>query len=124
MDNKKPKANLSQMLIEGLRLITHCPLCESNYQPVSAKVIEEKDNAHLVYIRCKKCLSSVLAVVITGSAGISSMCLVTDLNSEDIRRFQHAERLSIDDVIDIHEAVSSRDFAQSFIGNQLSTKNH
>lgn len=94
---------------EGLRLISYCPLCNTHYNPMSAKVIEEQEDAHLIHIECRKCSSSIVALVLTGGLGISSVGLVTDLTSDDVLRFKNAQSVSTDDVIDLFERVTSGD---------------
>ena len=47
---------------EGLKMISHCPVCHYGNNAVEAKVVEESDNAHLVYIKCQRCQSAVLAL--------------------------------------------------------------
>ena len=88
---------------ESLKIISYCPLCDTNYNPLTAEILERRENAHLMYIRCKKCLSSIVAVVVTGVIGVSSIGLVTDLTVDDVMKFQNAEKLSNDDVLDVYE---------------------
>lgn len=84
-------------------LITHCPVCNVRYDPLEARVLEERENAHLVYIKCRQCQSAILALIMANSLGISSMGLITDLNSDDILKFKAAKPVSCDDVIEVHQ---------------------
>ncbi len=88
---------------EGLRLISHCPLCESRYSPLEAKVVEEREGVHLVYIKCRKCLSSVIALILSSNLGVSSVGLVTDLSFDDLIKFKDAPNITIDEVIELHQ---------------------
>lgn len=87
-------------------LITHCPVCNLRYDPLEAKVIEEGENAHLVYIRCRDCHSSILAVIVSNNLGISSIGLITDLSADDVLEFKTAQPVSCDDVIEAHQFLS------------------
>jgi hypothetical protein len=73
---------------EGLRLISKCPLCSEQYQPFQASIVEEKADAQLVHITCRKCQSSVVALIVDGHLGLSSIGLITDLSSSDVERFK------------------------------------
>jgi hypothetical protein len=100
---------------DGLRMISYCPLCESSYNPMEAKVLGEKEDGHLLHIRCKKCWNSILALVLVSSVGVSSVGLVTDLTFEDVVRFREMPReVTVDDVITIHELLES-DMENDFI---------
>ena len=87
-------------------LITHCPVCNFRYDPLEARVLEEGDSAHLVYIRCRDCKSSILAVIVSSNMGISSIGLITDLNADDVMDFRTAKLISADDVIEVHQFLS------------------
>lgn len=92
--------------LENLRLISYCPLCSTHYNPSEAKVLEEKNGAHLIHVSCRKCSSSIVAVIMTGGIGVSSVGLITDLTSEDVLRFKNAKPITSDDVIEAYELAS------------------
>lgn len=94
---------------DGLRMISYCPLCETSYNPMEAKVLGEKEDGHLLHIRCKKCWNSILALVMVSNAGVSSVGLVTDLTFEDVVKFREKPaEVTIDDVITVHEMLDSQ----------------
>ena len=84
-------------------LITHCPVCNVRYDPLEARVLEEGESAHLVYIKCRQCQSAILALIVANSLGISSMGLITDLNGDDVLKFKGAKPVNCDDVIEVHQ---------------------
>lgn len=88
---------------DNTTLITHCPVCNLRYDPLEAKILDENESAHLVYIKCRHCQSAVLAVIISSSLGISSIGLITDLNSDDVMKFRSEGSVSCDDVIEAHQ---------------------
>jgi len=102
-----PKRQSPYLPNEGLRLISYCPLCNTHYNPLSAKVLEERDDAHLIHIECRKCGSLIVALVLTGGLGISSVGLVTDLTSDDVLRFKDSDGITPNDVIELHEVMQS-----------------
>ena len=84
-------------------LITYCPVCNVRFNPIEAKVLEENQNTHLVYIKCRHCQGSILAVIAASALGISSVGLITDLSGDDVIKFKQAEPISFDDVIAGHQ---------------------
>ena len=86
-------------------MISYCPLCETSYNPMEARVLGEKEDGHLLHIRCKKCWNSILALVLVSNVGVSSVGLVTDLTYEDVVKFREAptEGVTLDDVISVHQ---------------------
>lgn len=97
-------------------MISFCPLCETNYNPMEARVLGEKEDGHLLHIRCKKCWNSILALVMVSNAGVSSVGLVTDLTFEDVRKFSHRDApVTIDDVIAVHELMADDGGEADFI---------
>jgi hypothetical protein len=88
---------------ESLRLISYCPVCDTSYNPMEARVIDERGERHLMHIRCKKCAHAILALVLTTGMGMSSMGILTDLTFDDVMRFRTAVPVTLDDVIACHE---------------------
>lgn len=87
---------------ESLRLISYCPICNTHYNPMSAQVLEEREDAHLIFVECRKCGSSIVALVLMVGIGISSVGLVTDLTSEEVLKFRRRDGIRTDDVLAVH----------------------
>lgn len=96
--------------MENLRVISTCPICNARYHSAELRVLEEKSDAQLVYIQCRKCRASVLAVVLANHLGVSSVGLVTDLSGDDVLKFRRQPVVSVDDVIDLHLQLQAVDF--------------
>lgn len=84
-------------------LITHCPVCNIRYNPMEARVLEEGENTHLIYIKCRSCQSAIMALIVTNSMGISSIGLITDLSADDVLKFKAGKPIDCDDVIEVHQ---------------------
>lgn len=95
---------------EHLRIISSCPVCNGRYAPGVLRVLEEKNDAHLVYLKCRRCQASVLAVVLANQLGVSSVGLVTDLDSSDILRVRRFSTINANDVLDVHAALTTGTF--------------
>jgi|TARA_B100001971_G_C18200730_1_gene544416 hypothetical protein len=115
MSEKDPSFHNSSSSLDNLRVISYCPLCNTHYNPSEAKVLEEKDGAHLIHVECGKCHSSIVAVIITGGIGVSSVGLITDLTSGDVTRFKNQDSVTEDDVIEAYESIKSEDFIKMLI---------
>lgn len=94
--------NTSQFWDDGLKLISVCPMCDTNYNPHEAQLVGEAEDSHFLHITCQKCHHSIIALVLVSQGGISSVGLVTDLSFEDVLKFRKAEAVSVDDVLDLH----------------------
>lgn len=107
-----PSHQASPLFDEGVKLISYCPLCETSYNPREARVLGEKEDSHLLHIRCGNCLNAIIALVLISSVGVSSVGLVTDLGFDEVHRFKAAPAVTTDDVIETHHLL--RDDAALF----------
>lgn len=87
---------------EGLKLVSFCPVCETRYHSIEARVLAGAGETQLLHVQCRKCQHSILALVHVNQAGASSVGLLTDLCYEDVVRFRTRSTVSIDDVIATH----------------------
>ena len=101
-------SNFLEDNLENLKIISRCPVCNAKYNTTEIRVLDEKENSYLVYIQCRRCQSSVLAVILANQLGISSVGLVTDLIGEDVIKFKDQVGVTCDDAIYIHEQLKIR----------------
>ena len=92
----------SDLFNEGLKLVSYCPVCETRYNPMEARILGQEEETHLLHVQCRKCQNSILAVVLVNEVGASSVGLLTDLSYEDVMRFRSNPGVSVDDVIEVH----------------------
>ncbi|MFH1405513.1 MAG: hypothetical protein ABIH21_05495 [Patescibacteria group bacterium] len=104
---------------ESLKLITYCPLCESKYKPMSARVVREQGQTHLMHMTCNKCKNSILAVVLVNQIGASSVGIVTDLSYDDVLNFETRQRIVTDDVINVHAYFNKKGWQNDFVEKSL-----
>lgn len=98
-------------LPKRLQLLTACPLCSAAYKPAQAQILDEQHGRHLLHIQCERCGNAVLALLMTGAHGMSTVGMVTDLTGEDALRYKDALGVSPDDVIATHEMLlAGKDF--------------
>ncbi|MEK7653387.1 MAG: hypothetical protein AAB358_02835 [Patescibacteria group bacterium] len=94
--------NFNRNPSESLKMISRCPICHFNYNPIEAKVLAENAGAHLLYIKCQRCGSAILALVLANSFGVSSVGLVTDLESYEVTKFKDADAITSDDILSVY----------------------
>ncbi|MFA5358930.1 MAG: hypothetical protein WC310_03890 [Patescibacteria group bacterium] len=107
---------LPQSFDESLKLVSHCPLCDNSYNFMEARVLEEKEGASLIYIRCRKCQSAILALLFNNQMGISSVGLVTDLNPEEVQKFRQYKEINEDDILESHQLLQKIDNVLELVG--------
>ena len=97
----------SELWNEGLKLVSFCPVCETRYNPMEARLLGEQGETHLLHVQCRKCQHSILAIVLVNQVGASSVGLLTDLSYDDVVRVKSGAWVSVDDVIEVHELFQS-----------------
>lgn len=86
-----------------MRVVRTCPVCQTSYYPWQAQVLEERQEAHLIYVECHKCGSGQVALILTSATGVSTLGLVTDLSPTDVVKFTNSTPVSVDDVMEMHQ---------------------
>ncbi len=74
---------------------------------MEAKILETREDAHLIHVQCRRCFSSIIVLVSANHSGMMSVGMVTDLSAEDVLRFRGSERVTCDDVLNFHEMIHS-----------------
>lgn len=85
-----------------MKLMQQCPLCDAVYEPLEIKVVDERENMHLVHVTCQQCAHSVVALITNQPQGLSSMGLITDAEPEDLQHLKTVDTVSWDDCIAVH----------------------
>jgi len=92
----------SELWNEGLKLVSYCPVCETRYNPMEARLLGEQGETHFLHVQCRKCSHSILAMVLVNQIGASSVGLLTDLSYEDVLTLKSGKTVNVDDVIEAH----------------------
>lgn len=105
---KNQKKFIPHIRQEALKkLISQCPICQAKDSTFNVKIIEEKEDAQLTYIKCNKCQGKLMALIVASGQMVSSIGLITDLNGEDIEKFRNCEPLHEDNLLEIHEVLNN-----------------
>lgn len=89
--------------LDGLKIVSRCPICQTEHNPIETALLDEANGSHLIYIKCRKCGSGVVAALTPTNYGMSSVGLVTDLTENEIMQFKDSPRVSADDVLGVVE---------------------
>lgn len=82
-------------------LATQCPVCRRKNSPLDVNVLEEREEAHLLHVRCRSCGCQVLALLSQGRAGAMSFGFLTDLTIDDVRRLAAGSPVDAEDVLQL-----------------------
>lgn len=95
---------------QGIKIVSFCPLCETQYKVRHVQVIDEQEDAQLVHITCVKCQTSALALILNNQSGISSMGLVSDLLSHEVAVFKNKKPITQEEVLNFHNKLKQFTF--------------
>lgn len=104
-----------QKVMEWLSYVLRCPVCGYKYNLERTKIIDTKqDDSHanlFVHSDCGQCKSSIMFDIAINGPDVFTIGMITDLTSNDTKRFSKSGPLSTDDVIHVHN------FLQEFDGD-------
>lgn len=95
---------------KSLKLIAECPVCRRKNFPSDIKLVEARDDAHLLHVRCKNCHSSIMVMLLFSMEGMNIVGVLTDLGPEEAAGFLKRGPLGADDVLNAHELLQSKNF--------------
>lgn len=90
----------------GASILAVCPLCHANYHPLASHVLAARDEAHLLFIECRRCGSAALALVVASPSGLSTVGAMTDQTPAEVVATSDQEPVSDDDVITVAETLA------------------
>lgn len=86
-------------------LTFRCPLCDHRYDLIRAQMCNQRDDAQLWHLMCTHCRHAAMFVVVFTDGGINSVGVITDLTSEEVKKFQSQSSISSDDCLVLHEVM-------------------
>ncbi len=94
---------------ERIKVDAKCPVCSSMYDFGRLEVLQEEDGATLMYIKCTVCQSGALSLIAFGNAGLKVASAVTDLEQDEVMRFQSFRPIRGEEVLQLHEDLQKTD---------------
>jgi len=101
--------NFGQFKPERIKMEARCPVCGNLYDFRQLEVIEEENGATLMYIKCQSCQSAALSMIALGPSGVKMASVLTDLEQDEVMRFQDENPLSSEEVLDLYESLEKSD---------------
>lgn len=101
-----------------LRVLTACPFCNTSYSIRAARVVAQKDDAHVVHIECRQCGGSIIALILPNGIGSQSVGVMTDLTHDEVAPFSQAPVVNVDDAIVFHAALEEGSLLQRLTSSQ------
>ncbi|MFH1457500.1 MAG: hypothetical protein ABIF17_05380 [Patescibacteria group bacterium] len=99
--------NKNKIIINSLKLVKQCPVCNNKYSEKSAEVVRETETGYLIYFTCVHCSSSLLAQINEMPFGLIGSAMLTDLELNEVLKFNPptggAEKVTVDDVLEIYQ---------------------
>jgi hypothetical protein len=96
----------------SLKLLSDCPVCHKKQFPADIKLLDDRDEGHLLHVRCKSCQSCLLVMVSLGEHGMNMVGVLTDLKSHEINKFLERGALTADDMIELDLGLRSGNFIE------------
>lgn len=100
---------------KSLKILSDCPVCHQKHFPADIQLIEEREDGHLLHVRCKTCQSCLVVLVSLSNQGLNLIGVLTDLGSEEVRPVHDHGALSANDMIALHEKLRDKGFIKNFI---------
>ena len=91
------------IILNSLRLIRKCPVCNSKYTQNRVQIIDSNQDGVLVYFSCPVCFSSLLAQIAEMPFGMVGSAMLTDLQADEVLKFKKGETVSVDDVLNVYQ---------------------
>ena len=82
------------------------------YAQTAARAISGRSKKRFVHVTCAHCAHAMLLAVTARKGGFVCAGVFTDCSFEDAQRFIFGEKISIDDVIDAHNALQFDNFLE------------
>lgn len=94
---------------ERIKIDAKCTVCGSLYDFGRLEVLQEEDGATLMYIKCAVCKSAALSIIALGAFGLKVASVITDLEREEVMRFQEQPSVKSEEVLQLHEDLDTVD---------------
>lgn len=88
-----------------------CDKCGRPYEIDDVTVLQQNQFSAIIHFECKNCKARHLATFIQQMGLTSRMPINTDLNLEELPRFVKLGAVSSNEILDVHEMLSSDDDA-------------
>lgn len=89
-----------------------CPLCAAALNKPAIAILQQTTHKSVFHFCCQDCHQAMLFTVQQNRAGLSCAGIITDLTAVEAKSFLDSSKISINDVIQVHEALKLDKFLQ------------
>ena len=93
-----------------LKIISECPVCHERRSAPQVQFINDCPEGNLLYVQCANCASRLVVLVSFVTGGMNLLGVLTDLESNEIKKFSERGPLKADDVLELNQALGQKDF--------------
>ena len=101
---------MEESLIKKLVASVKCSVCQQRYKAGNIDVLGHEDDLWFLRVSCPACNTQYLVAAIIREDRVTKV--VTDLTEAELDRFRNMDKLTPDDVLDMHNFL--RDFDGDF----------
>lgn len=92
-----------------IKTLVFCPVCNQKHGREDLKLISDNKESALVYVSCKKCKNSSLAIFTKqGMEKIVTMGIMTDLNYEEVCEISKRQPINSDEVLEVYKILKDK----------------
>lgn len=93
-----------EIFAQGLP-IPNCPFCGVAFAAAGQTQIEHVKGEEVVHVTCLSCARSLVLAIARTKSRVRSVGVLTDCNARDYARFRNGHRVSLNDVLAVHEGL-------------------
>lgn len=86
--------------------LSKCPFCSLPYDGERVRTLKSADRREFIHASCFGCRRAMLFAVERTGENLSCVGIFTDCDAADAQRFLEKPRISLDDVLRVHELLS------------------
>lgn len=94
------------------RILTQCPHCSLRYSASDIRVVSGVLERTILHVTCSGCMYKMLISIMKRREGIACFGISTDCSYSEALRLLEGGVITVDDVINVHEALQLDKFTQ------------
>ncbi len=98
---------VNESIIKRLMSSVKCAVCGQHYEQDSIKILGYQEDLWFLGVSCSACHTGCLVVAVIKEDRAPEV--ITDLNETELEKFSNVDRLTADDVLDMHNFLKDFD---------------
>ena len=82
--------------------LARCPFCGTLYQADNLRALKERQGSQITHATCRDCHRAMLFAVDRKTGHVACVGLFSDCDADDAVRFDHDEKITLDEVLNTH----------------------